>query len=129
MDILENAETSTSVDVVKARAREATRAKLASLLATTEFPQGMAQELLGCSRTSIHKWLRGEEISPAYISKVNALNEVLEMVAALGVFPLKDCKRRTVHATFYNAIATLHGQLTGTVANTLKIKEAPPPTE
>lgn len=93
--------------------RELVRSKFTAVLEKTDFPQILARETLGCSRTTLHNWIKGEEISNAYLEPVMAMTEVLEMCVALKTLPLADCKRRTVHATFYGAIATLKNHLQG----------------
>lgn len=91
--------------------REAIRMRFMNLLEDTKFPQAIAQSLVGCSRTTLHNWINGKEISNAYIPIVLDVISVLEMCMALKVFPLENCKQRYVHGTFYNAIATLRASM------------------
>jgi len=91
--------------------REALRMQLMNLLEDTKFPAAIAQKLIGCSRTTMHNWASGKEISNAYFPAVLDVISVLQMCQALKVFPLENCNRRVVHDTFYNAMATLRASL------------------
>lgn len=87
--------------------RERLRMDFLAALEAAGFPAAIAQNVIGCSRTTLHNWTVGKEISAAYIQPVTEFLEVLNMCLALKALPLESCNRRVVHATFYAAIASL----------------------
>jgi hypothetical protein len=91
--------------------KEALRQRFVSALRTTAFPPRLAIERIGCSRLTYYNWMGEGEISDAYLDKVQALTEVLEMCNALGALPLPDRKVDTPYVVFFAAMEKLRQSL------------------
>jgi hypothetical protein len=84
------------------------------VVASSGMPTKLLVDHIGCSRTTMHNWLNGKEISNAYADKIAEVSEVLMMCESLGAFPLTEIRKNPVYEKFFGAIVKLRAGLAPT---------------